>query len=909
MAGTQSSGSGSNSPSQSVLVQQPNGEQYWKKPQDVKPNDTVLHGSNTGQAQAQQLVDQSRAAGTPPSAPGKSVSGSFSSPQEAEGATKSMVAGGWNVKGLEQDPNTGKWGIVAYGKKEPDFAAQIKNAGYMTTYSNRPGVPDVRRALTPDEKARLIQAETQKQAENYEISWGPVTGGGPKIESDLQKNYVYNMNVDYPEQVQDVRAWAQKQGYRVSNVIQNPDKTLTVELTGRSALSEKASVDIRSGETIEQARQKGINEQTTDALQGGSKGFLGQAALYVRTLISPAGEHLIMSHAIQGIALFKNLPINKLNLPVQLGSEIIEKAINYVSPGIRTPDELVKENTNELADNAAQHLHETAGRPFITLPGLPNFKIVVPPTFVPYESSSAIFNPFVEAEMAYAGGALLGAAGATAAGGRILGSTAGKAAGYVLGAGSAAQIGLQAIAERSEGKGKALGTLVFGAIEFGVFAAGYHAYNVYSAANIAAKPVKVEISGMKGASVTRPLGEGSITSTGAFEITEGEFTGLKGRTAQISGKKGGYVLTHIPEQKVGKVLIPEQVFRQFTKGGTLSDPLKIYWKTANTGVVIGEKVGKAYGKTNAGMDASVKIFRPGEDIELVGPSKEATILRKTSEKPGKANGEDVMIRRFKGVGVGTEAAVRTYDLFLVKAGDTTALVEASAIARKAAVKIEWVDVSLAGGRAGSGGRGGVTKIQRVMPEVVPPTPPSTMNIDVKPATASVTAGTDLVARIVANVNPTAYPLRIKENKAAKPVDIASVAGVPQIIRRESTAQKGRTVSPANIVLTVVPNILRPSKTQPIISVERIAITHPITGQDITVSQKTAIMQVLNPIIERIASQPVNIPAPATPTNKRPKFMGGIGLVPFLRMGNIKLANLSHRTDVKLNPVPDILKVI
>jgi hypothetical protein len=195
-----------------------------------------------------------------------------------------------------------------------------------------------------------------------------------------------------------------------------------------------------------------------------------------------------------------------------------------------------------------------------------------------------------------------------------------------------------------------------------------------------------------------------------------------------------------------------------------------------------------------------------------------------------------------------------------------------------------------------------------MPDTAPPTPPSTMKIEALPDTKSPTAGTDQVARIVSNVNPTAYPLRIKENKATKPVQIVPETATPQIIRRETTGQKGRTVNPSVITKSVTPSIERPSRIQTGLATETIAITHPITGQDITVSQKTAIMQILNPVIDRIDNQPVNVPA--TPRNKPPKGPPrGIGLIPFLRMGDVKIANMAHRTDVKINPVPDILKVI
>lgn len=45
---------------ETVLVQEPSGEQYWKKPKDVKPEDVVLHGQQKGRAEAERIVSEAQ---------------------------------------------------------------------------------------------------------------------------------------------------------------------------------------------------------------------------------------------------------------------------------------------------------------------------------------------------------------------------------------------------------------------------------------------------------------------------------------------------------------------------------------------------------------------------------------------------------------------------------------------------------------------------------------------------------------------------------------------------------------------------------------------------------------------------------------------------------------------------------
>ena len=841
---------------ETVLVQQANGEQYWKKVQDVKSGDTVLHGSNISQAQAQQLVNQSRAAGTPPSAPGKSLSGSFSSPQEAEGALKSMTAGGWNVTGLEQDPRTKKWAIVSEGKTEPDFVTQTKGS-YINFYSSTPGAPVIRRNLTPDEQARLITAETQKRAADYEVTFGPISGQAEPVQSsDLTGKYVYNVGVDYPEQVQDVRAWAQSKGFHVSNILQGADKKITVEVTGSEQLPEGAGVDMRSYETIAQDRAKLAGETLGKKIYD-SASWLEKSLLHVRTILSPAGYEYVGS----SILAATEIPTIKHNLEAVLAKKIVNTAF----PGIRPVEGVV---TGALGGEVEkQELGLKAKFMGVELP-----EGVV----------SALNNPVVDIEMMFLGGAGLAKLAATKAGGKLLASGVAKAGMYAATAAYAGERTVKIAQLRAEGKGgEALGTLAVAGAGFAAGYAGFKAQVGYTLNKVSS--MKIEISGMRGGSVSKVVGKDTSVSKGKFIITEGEFKGLTGTTSQISGKKAGYAVTDIPAQKIGKVEIPAQQYKQFTKGGTVSEKLKLYYREAREGILFA-----------------------GEKVKLVGRQKEQTLLRQVGETKGStATGEDVYIRKFKGVGLGTTA--REYKLYYVETGGKAVLIEGSVPGQRQAVKIDWVDITLgkAGGAAGSGeGSGGLGRVLIVKPATAPAVPPSTMTI--KTASAGEVAD---VARIVPNVNPTAYPLRIKENAKTKQEAVSVQKNTPAIIRRQDTGQEGRTVNPVAVAVKNIAQIMRPQQktgTTLNIKTEQIAITHPITGVQVTQKEKTVIMRKLAPIIERIASQPVV--TPVTPKKPGSPNFPPQGMVPFLRLGKGMKLYL-YKTGALKNPVPDIRKLI
>jgi hypothetical protein len=827
---------------ETVLVQQSNGEQYWKKPQDVKPGDVVLHGQNISQTQAQQLVNQARASGTPPSAPERSSSGLFSSPQEAEGALKSMAAGGWNVTGLEQDPRTKKWSIISYGKTKPDFI----EPEYINIYSSEPGSKVISRPLTPVEKANLIRAETEKRAAEFEISFGPITTtGGEKIEaSDLTGKYVYTVGVDYPEQVQDVRAWAQKQGFHVSNITQGPDKKIILELTGEKQLPEETGIDMRSYETIAQERAKLAGDVLGKKIYEKASP-LEQVLLHVRTLLSPAGYEYVGA-----------------GIRAAAGDQA--KILDVAFPGIKSMEEVV---TGSLAgETEKQEL------------GLkPKFMGVE----IPEGVVSALNNPVLDIELMFLGGAGLAKFAATKIGGKIMASGLAKAGLIAATAAYAGERTLKVAELRAQGKGgEALGTLVTTAAGFAAGYAGYKTQVAYAARNVA--PVKIEIYGLRGASVSKTVGKDTSYSKGKFVITEGEFKGLHGTTAQISGKKAGYVITNIPEQKVGNIKVPAQTFKQFTKGGTVSEKLKLYYREAREGV-----------------------FMVGEKLKLVGRQKEQTLLRTVAETPGKTRtGQDIYVRKFKGVGLGTEA--RDYKLYLVKVGEKVMLVEGSVPGQKQAVKIDWVDISMGHGISGEPSSGGISRIITVKPATAPAVPPSTMTLK-----AQVTPEVANVARIVPNVNPTAYPLRIKESLATKPETVLRQENVPAIIRRQDTGQQGRTVNAVAVAIRTAPQIVRPdtaTRTTDIVKPEQIAITHPITGVEVSQQEKTSLMRKLSPIIERIASQPVTTPAIPKKPKMRPPNLPPMGIVPFLRLGKGTKFYLFKTGTIK-NPVPDIRKLI
>lgn len=822
--------------SETVLVQEPGGAQYYKKVGDVKPTDKVLHGHNISQVQAQEKVDKAKRA---------TFSGG-GSPQEAEKTVKDLAAKGWNVTGLQQNPNTEKWEVVTEGRTEPEYIAKIKSG-----------------SGTPSEKAERIIAASSDMAKNIDVNFSETKSATSEkihMAKPSDGRYIYSMEVDHTDQIQDVETWAKKHGY-IFNV--SPEKAgdkFKIEILTDKQLPPDASIDMRSMATIRQQRAKAagdvlgkkIYERATPIEKG---------ILHVRTLLSPAGYEYVGS-AIKH-SLERSGP----------GGIVAAKTLDIAFPGIKTPDMVVEKALGETVEK-----QQLGIKPKL-------FGIEVSESVV-----SAIHNPVVDVELMFLGGAGFAKVGATKIGAKVLASKGAKIALASLGAAYAVERTVKVQTLRAEGKGgEALGTAAVAITGIAAGVLGYKAQIKHSFKSPGHK-IEIDKSSVKGASVSKKVGKDTTLSRGEFKITEGKFKGLRGQTYSLTGKKGGVQITKIPAQKVGNVKIPAQKYTHFTKQGTISK-LKLYYKKSSEG-----------------------ILHMGKKSKLVGRQKDESLTKIISHSRGKTRtGQDVIIRKFKGISLGKTAS--KYKIYLVhdKRTGHNILVEGAAIGKRHAAKIDWVDVSLikTGGSARLPGSGTTGTVIKSAPKTAPapPAPPSTMSIKTAAVTKTVTG-----PRIVPTVNPVPMPVRIKHQPV--PEEMIKIAANPKIIRRTDTSKKqGRKVSPASAILIIKDvKIQRPTKTKETVTLKpntvAIPITHPITGVKIDQKEKEAVLRKLEPVIDRIPSQPA---APAHIPNVMPKvrppWLPKTGMIPFLRLGPGKLQRYEHKTGVLKNPVPKIEAVI
>lgn len=830
-----------------VLIEEPSGEQYWRKPEDVKPGDVVLHGAGIPKTQAEQLVAEAQG-------PKATFGGGYKSPEETKQAVKSLATKGWNVTGIEQDPRTGEWKIVTHGQKDPEYVAKIK-AG----------------SGTPVQKAVLIRKESEKLTQQIKVDLGERIETGPVAQPSTEGKFIYSMGVDYPEQVRDVRTWAAGQGHVVTVLPGKEEGRILLEISTEKQLDPGVSVDIRSEEMIraEKAERAGkvLGPKIYEKADPGTR-----ILLHVRTLLSPAGYEYVGS----AVKTF-------FQAEGPAGASTVY-ALDKIFPGIKPMDTVVKENLSEHVRRQELNLkHRILG------------------VEIPEELVSAVHNPATDIGLMFLGGAGLGKFALTKIGGKILGHTATKAGLIALAGGYVVERSMKVQSLRAKGKGgEALGTAATAITGLAAGIVGFKTQISYSTPK-AVGEVKITASEMRGVSFSKQIGKETSISRGKFEITKGDLAGLRGGTAAVTGKKGGFTIVKIPAQKVGKIKVPEQIFRAFSKHGKISDKLKLYWKESGEGVVTGKKL-PAIRRIAEGSKA--KGFLDTSDVKIIGRQRGYSVSREISQRPGKIKGTDVMIRKFKALGVGTKAD--KYGLYLIRRGNKFLMVEQSVLGKKHLAKIDWVDISplsKPGPPVSSYRAGGPATKTTTKPSAGPPTPP-TLQIKTQAPKIEPVLG----ARIVPNVNPVPMGVRIKRVPKKETVQLSVETGRTVAIIRptaEKERQKGRTVTPGaqSVLIVKTPRIIRQEPKQ-----TPVVITHPITGVEITQKERSAILQKLEPIIDRIPSQPVEVPT--APVNRPPPpFMPWLGMIPFLRMGKIDLRRLKFMTGTIKNPVPDIEKVI
>ena len=86
----------------------------------------------------------------------------------------------------------------------------------------------------------------------------------------------------------------------------------------------------------------------------------------------------------------------------------------------------------------------------------------------------------------------------------------------------------------------------------------------------------------------------------------------------------------------------------------------------------------------------------------------------------------------------------------------------------------------------------------------------------------------------------------------------------------------------------------------------VTVVHPISGQEISLSERQAVLAELEPVIDRIPNAPVT---PAQTNIKPPIIVPSLGLMPYLKMGPSGAKLKKFGLGSLKNPVPDIEKVI
>lgn len=707
--------------------------------------------------------------------------------------------------------------------------------------------------------------------------------------------YVYETSVARKAQIQDIEDWAARQeGVRVERVYAGSETEakamaasggIPLRIVSEKPLPETLNISVRSDESVRQE------------IAASQAKILGQKIYDDASPVEKAGMHAHTLLSIKGTdyAGAATREVAKLQ-PVGSPGWLTGKALDVVFPKIKTTEEVVVENFSEKLV-----MHSTYKKPetgvTLTIPGdnayTYSFDIpLVGRVNVDERIVHAVNNPVVEVETMALGGAGAAKIGATKIGSKILASTAGKVA---LGAGAAGfygSKGYEVLQLKTSGdETKALGTVVKTIAGTVAGTLAYRAETAHIIKNI--KPKDVDLYKIKGQSVTKQQGEKS-ESVGKFKVVDASdknIKGLKVYTRSVTKGKQGGVVAKIPEQKLksGLKIAESYEIRHTDVGKTLNiKGTKIYNTIA--------KEGRVYVNDKAGP--------------LVGKHEEQTLLRETgrivkatTDRAGKAT--SLIIRKLTGIGRSTSA--KDYHLYLVSKGDKMLLIEDKLIGQKGLAKIDWVDVSKVGGGAPS-----YVKISPTGASVKPTAVPSVKSVVPTISTVKVSIVPDAGVRIVPTVNPTPAPVRIKRLDT-ETVEISKSA--PQILK-PTTRSKQPSKSGTKIVPIEAPAIASLSINAPGImrAVEKsrkaysnsAQIYHPITGQAIDSKTASRLEQKLEPIIDRIASQPVPT-VPVRPNKPAPVRLPY--LVPYLRLGKVDLSRLKFSTGHIKNPVPDIEKVI
>lgn len=673
----------------------------------------------------------------------------------------------------------------------------------------------------------------------------------------------YEVDLSHIEQVADVKKWAKEHGAIAERVYASSkkeakvlsDRGIVVRISSPKPLPDE--INIRATKTIKEIRIKELSRVMAEkAYQKASPAE--KITLHAQTLLSPHG-YKYLGTAISPLDLGARKAIKETSLPK------LEKVV-----------------TENLAEKISRQMQGKTTYDY-DIPGIGLVKI--PDVIV-----EAIHNPIIDIELMALGGAGMGKIATTKAGAKIIGSKAGKAA-LTVGAGAYAitegqEIAtLKALGREEEAIGKGF-TLAAG---LGAAVLGFKAQIAHVRA--AAKTYEIDLSKVKGVSVTKEGKHQIVMSRGKFQVTQGKLKGLKGDTFSITRKGKGTLFTKVPEQKIGKIHIKPELTMRYTEQA--------------------KQIGKIHHRISS--EARIGIGRAGK---LIGKYKADTYAKEISrvmhigtDKSGRQH--NYIIKKLEGISIGKSA--RRYDVYLIRTvGGKTLLMEKSLLGHKGIAKIDWVDISKIGTPPtvikGTPGPGIVTKatsVSKIVPAVAKITPAIPTQITIK-AAETVKAVTG-IPRIVMTVNPTPIGrVKVKHQPVPETVKLGAV----KIVRRVSKGEL-KSISSGSLMqaLTITqPRIERAwDKTKTKLSPAQSLITHPISGQIISSEEVLAVKSRLTPIIERIANQPIPV-SPIKPIRTTiPKIP--TMYIPFLRMPDISETAKGFEIGVIKNPVPKIEKVI
>ena len=728
----------------------------------------------------------------------------------------------------------------------------------------------------PQTAARWI-AKQEAIAGRKQTIGTPLQTAAPSTPS----HYEYEAFVDKKEQIADIRKWAESRGATVERryagsreeAEEFAKKGIPIRIMSGEQLPEKLEINIRAPEQISRERSEQL------ARVAGKKVYeeatLGEKIdLHVHTALSTKGYEYV------GAAARESARAQPYNIPAQIAGV----AMDTVFPGIKGTRQVVEENLSaKIARHSRGEYSYTYEVPLIG-------KVAIDDRIV-----DAISNPVVDVELMALGGAGAAKVAATKVGAKVFASTAGKIA---LTAGGAVYVGskgyeIHALRESGEST-KALGTAITTAAGLVAGVTAFKAQTAHILKYQVPNDLKVDLSKIKGASVTEKRGDVTL-SKGRFQVAKGKLKGLHGKVYSVTQKKDGGLVVKIPSQKVGGHKIKAETFMRHTHAGKTVKvgTSKVYTTITKEGRVL----------IDTGKGKPVKGPLVGRHVDKTYMKEIAKVMKIGTDRTGKQH--NFVIRKLEGIGIGKSS--HKHNLYLVKKGHQMALVESkSGLVKPRVAKIDWIDIAKIGPAKGSihvikPGPGGF--FAKTVPKAG--TTPSIKSIAVPPASVAVKVGPSLGARIVPVVNPVPTGIRIKHQP--KPEQTQRIVAEPMIIRRDTQKPTGRIVTPIQEIRSVVPKIERAIEGVRVKYTPVAQSYHPITGQEVTGKQATVLRQQLEPIIDRIAPQPVPV-VPVQP-GKKPGGLFGPGLIPFLRLTDAKADLKSFKIGVIKNPVPDIEKVI